>query len=333
MLDFSSSIDLPLVWWLIILIIFFLYIILDGFDLGCGILFPFMPFNRCRDEIMNSIAPFWDGNETWLVLAGIGIFTNFPVAYAVLMPALYLPVTFMLLGLIFRGVAFEFRFKSPKREQKIWDIFFFLGSLLATFMQGIIMGNFIQGIELEEQVSSWINIFSILTGIALIFVYSLLAVTWLIIKTEKFTQKWARNIGPYILVYLSLMMIIVSILILFFNKNIKIQLNNFNLFTLLLISSIIFLIFLLLWKSFYTSSEVKPFFLTILLVLLSYILINTRLYPWIVPFKFTIWEAAGAPTSQSLLLIGVIIFSPIILTYVCYSYYVFKGKVTHKKMY
>jgi len=339
MLDFSSWLDLPLIWGFLIATAVFLYALLDGFDLGCGILFLFAPSDKCRDRIMNSIAPFWDGNETWLILGGGGIFAAFPVAYAILMPALYLPVIFMLLGLIFRGVAFEFRFKSSQEYRKIWDIAFHAGSLLAAFMQGVILGNFVQGIEVNGRSFAggpldWANGFSIVTGIALIFGYALLGATWLIMKTEDITQNWARGIASYVLVYVGLAMAIVSISMPFIDKRIiELWFSLPNFFYLLPIPLFTAFGFVLLWKDLKSSNEVRPFFLTIVLFFLGYLGIGISLYPWIVPFKFTIWEAAAVSTSQSLLLVGVIIFLPIILIYTAYSYYVFRGKTSHERIY
>jgi cytochrome bd ubiquinol oxidase subunit II len=339
MLDFSSWLDLPLIWGFLIATAVFLYSLLDGFDLGCGILFLFAPSDKCRDRIMNSIAPFWDGNETWLILGGGGMFAAFPVAYAILMPALYLPVIFMLLGLIFRGVAFEFRFKSSEEHRKIWDIAFHAGSLLAAFMQGVILGNFVQGIEVNGRSFAggpldWANGFSIVTGLSLIFGYALLGATWLIMKTEDITQSWARGIASYVLVYVGLAMAIVSISMPFIDKRIiELWFSLPNFFYLLPIPLFTALGFVLLWKDLKSSNEVRPFFLTIVLFFLSYLGIGISLYPWIVPFKFTIWEAAAVSTSQSLLLVGVIIFLPIILIYTAYSYYVFRGKTSHERMY
>ena len=339
MLDFSSWLDLPLIWGFLIATAVFLYALLDGFDLGCGVLFLFAPSDKCRDRIMNSIAPFWDGNETWLILGGGGMFAAFPVAYAILMPALYLPVIFMLLGLIFRGVAFEFRFKSSEEHRKIWDIAFHAGSLLAAFMQGVILGNFVQGIEVNGRSFAggpldWANGFSIVTGLSLIFGYALLGATWLIMKTEDITQSWARGIASYVLVYVGLAMAIVSISMPFIDKRIiELWFSLPNFFYLLPIPLFTALGFVLLWKDLKSSNEVRPFFLTIVLFFLSYLGIGISLYPWIVPFKFTIWEAAAVSTSQSLLLVGVIIFLPIILIYTAYSYYVFRGKTSHERMY
>jgi cytochrome d ubiquinol oxidase subunit II len=189
MFNFSSIIDLPLIFGIIIATAVFLYVFLDGFDLGIGIIFPFAPSDKCRDRMMNSIAPFWDGNETWLVMGGGGLFAAFPLAYAILMPAFYIPIIGMLLGLIMRGVAFEFRFKASEKTKIFWDYIFHFGSLFAAFFQGSILGAFVQGVEVDGRNFSgspfdWASSFSIMTGIALIFGYALLGSTWLIMKTE-----------------------------------------------------------------------------------------------------------------------------------------------------
>ena len=182
------AIDLAIVWAFIIAFAVFVYVVMDGFDLGLGILFPLFPEKRDRDVIMNSVAPVWDGNETWLVLGGGGLMAAFPLAYAVLMPALYTPMIAMLLGLVFRGVAFEFRWRTTK-ERNRWDTAFFGGSLLATLAQGIALGAILQGIHVSGRQYAggwwdWLTPFSILTGVALVIGYALLGATWLVMKTE-----------------------------------------------------------------------------------------------------------------------------------------------------
>ncbi len=340
MIDFSPWLDLPLIWGLLIATAVLLYAILDGFDLGCGILFPFAPTESCRNRMMNSIAPFWDGNETWLVLGGGGLFVAFPVAYSILMPALYLPITFMLLGLIFRGVAFEFRFKASDHDRKIWDIAFHGGSLLATIMQGIILGNFIQGIEVDGRSYAggpldWANGFAIFTGLALTFGYALIGATWLIMKTDGETQAWARKAARYVLAYVAICMGVVSISVPFVEE--EIAARWFTMPNLLYLSPIPLIsagATLLLWRDLgNTARENRPFLLTIGLFLLCYIGFGISLYPWIVPFAFTIWDAAAAPTSQSITLIGTSIMLPVILIYTGYCYYIFRGKSTDEAMY
>ncbi|MCB1654468.1 MAG: cytochrome d ubiquinol oxidase subunit II, partial [Pseudomonadales bacterium] len=145
------GIDLPLIWAIIIIFGIMMYVIMDGFDLGIGILFPFIKGESDRDVMMNTVAPVWDGNETWLVLGGAALFGAFPLAYAVVLSALYLPLILMLLGLIFRGVAFEFRFKARPEKRHIWDKSFIGGSLVATFFQGVALGAFIDGIPVVNR--------------------------------------------------------------------------------------------------------------------------------------------------------------------------------------
>jgi cytochrome d ubiquinol oxidase subunit II len=339
MLDFSDFLNLPLIWGVLIATAVFLYVFLDGFDLGCGILFPFAPSDKCRSKIMNSIAPFWDGNETWLVLGAGGLFVAFPPAYAIIMSAFYIPVILMLIGLIFRGVAFEFRFKASKKGQKIWDLSFHFGSILAAFMQGVILGNFIQGIEVENRVFSggaldWANGFAILTGIAMLFGYALLGATWLIMKTDKETQNWARKTAKYVMIYVGIFMAIITITMPFIDERIvKLWFSLPNFLYLAPIPLISLVAFFMLYLDLKNERENRPFFLVTLLFFLSYLGIAISLYPWIVPFEMNIWQAAATPESLSLVLIGIAIFLPVVLTYTGYVYYVFRGKSDEKTMY
>lgn len=340
MIDFSLYLDLPLIWGLLIAFVIFTYVFLDGFDLGCGILFPFAPSDKDRDKIMNSIAPFWDGNETWLVLGGGGLLAAFPVAYAILIPALYMPIIFMLFGLMFRSAAFEFRFKSSRKQQKIWDISFHGGSLLAGFMQGVILGNFIQGVEVVDRSFAggsldWANGFAIFTGISLLFGYALLGSTWLIMKTDEKLQNWSRSVARYVLSFVAISMVIVTVSMPLINERIaKLWFSMPNSLYLLPIPVLTLGLFVtLLSDLFLNVKEYRPFIISILLFLLSYSGIGISLFPYIVPFHFTIWQAAAAPTSQSIILIGVSIFLPIIICYTGYVYWVFRGKVSEKKLY
>lgn len=340
MFDLSMWIDLPLVWGLLIATAVFLYVLLDGFDLGVGILFPFAPSDKCRNRMMNSIAPFWDGNETWLVLGGGGLFAAFPVAYAIIMPALYMPIIFMLMGLIFRGVAFEFRFKSSMEKRWIWDTAFHFGSLLAAVMQGIILGNFVQGLDVMNRSFAggpldWANGFSLLTGIALVFGYALLGATWTIMKTEDQTQKWARQAAKYVLIFVAFFMAVVCICMPFIDP--QIFQRWFSMPNLILLSPIPILTlvaFVVLAKDLNNKKrEIRPFIMALGLFLLSYIGFGIGMYPWLVPFEFTIWDAAAVSTSQSLLLVGTALFLPLILVYTAYCFYTFRGKAGHEAMY
>lgn len=338
MFSFHEYIDLPLVWGAIIAIAVFMYVLLDGFDLGIGILFPFAPSDACRSRMMNSIAPFWDGNETWLVLGGGGMLAAFPLAYSILMPALYLPVILMLIGLIFRGVAFEFRFKA-ERSRWLWDHAFHFGSLLAVFMQGVILGGFVQGIQVTGRGYSggpfdWLTGFSLMTGVALLFGYALLGATWLIMKTEGATADWARKVARYVLIFVVIFMGLVSLVMPFLNA--AVAERWFAWPNILYLSPVPVLALVCAWlinRSIRKGREYSPFLLSIGLFVLGYIGLAVSLWPYIVPRAVTLWQAAAAPESQSLLLVGTALFLPVILGYTAYSYYVFRGKVDEHALY
>ena len=338
MFSLEPFLDLPLIWYGLIITAVLLYVILDGFDLGVGILFPFAPSDTCRDRMMNSIAPFWDGNETWLVLGGGGLFAAFPLAYAILMPALYIPVTLMLLGLIFRGVAFEFRFKAES-SRRIWDYAFHFGSLLATLMQGMILGAVVQGIDVEGRSFAggsfdWINAYSVMTGIALIFGYALLGSTWLVMKTEDATQDWARKSASYVLGYVGLFLGIVSVSMPLMKVSIReLWFSLPNVFFLLPIPLLTAALFVLIWRDLHTGREYRPFFMSIGVFLMGYLGLGISLWPWLVPHQVTYQQAAAAPESQSLLLVGTAIMLPVVLAYTAYCYYVFRGKASHESAY
>ena len=339
MFSFENFLDLPLIWYGLITTAMFLYVILDGFDLGVGILFPFAPSDKCRDRMMNSIAPFWDGNETWLVLGGGGLFAAFPLAYSIIMPALYVPVILMFLVLIFRGVAFEFRFKAEGASRKIWDYAFHFGSLLAAFTQGLILGGFVQGIEVEGRGFAggpldWLSAFSVMTGLALVCGYALLGSTWLIMKTEDTTQQWAGKCAEYVMIFVALFMLLVSISMPFLNTDIKqlwFSLPNF--FYLLPMPLLSVVVVILLWRDLKKGREYRPFFLSLGIFLLNYIGLGISMWPWIVPFEVTLYQAAAAPESQSLLLVGTVIMLPLVLGYTAYCYYIFRGKTSHEATY
>lgn len=339
MFSFESFLDLPLIWFSIIATAIFLYVLLDGFDLGVGILFPFAPSDQCRDRMMNSIAPFWDGNETWLVLSGGGMFAAFPLAYAVLMPALYIPVILMLLGLIFRGVAFEFRFKASGKSRRIWDYAFHFGSLAAALMQGMILGAFVQGFEVQGRTFAggsfdWLNAYSVMTGVAVAFGYALLGATWLVMKTDEVTQQWARKCASYVLGFVGLFMAIVSISMPLMNADVKtlwFSLPNF--FYLLPVPLLTLALFIFIWRDLHAESEYRPFFLSVGVFLMGYFGLGISLWPWLVPFAIDFRQAAAACTSQSLMLVGTAIMLPAVLAYTAFSYYLFRGKSSHEGVY
>lgn len=339
MFSFEGYLDLPLIWYGLIVTAVFLYVLLDGFDLGVGILFPFAPEDSSRDRMMNSIAPFWDGNETWLVLGGGGLFAAFPLAYAVLMPALYIPVILMLLGLIFRGISFEFRFKATGKSRRIWDYAFHFGSLTATVMQGMFIGAFVQGIKVEGRsfagnAFDWLNAYSVMTGVALVFGYALLGATWLIMKTDGITQVWARKCASYVLGYVGLFLGIVSLSMPLMNADVKnLWFGTPGFFFLLPIPMLTLVLFIMIWRDLHSGREYRPFFLSIGVFLMGYIGLGVSLWPWLIPFEITFRQAAAAPPSQSLLLVGTVIMLPVILGYVGYCYYVFRGKASDEPAY
>ncbi len=330
--------DLPYVWYGLLFTALFLYVFLDGFDLGVGILFPFAPSDESRDLMMNSIAPFWDGNETWLVLSGGGLLAAFPLAYAILMPAFYMPVILMLLGLIFRGVAFEFRFKAEK-SRRVWDYAFHFGSIIAAFMQGMILGSYVRGVQVAGrsfagQPFDWISAYSFMTGVALVFGYALLGSTWLVMKTEGPTQTWARKCASYVLVYVALFLCVVSISMPLMDQRIRtLWFSVPNIYYLLPIPVATVALVLMIWRDLAAGLESRPFLLSLGVFFLGYLGWGISFWPWLVPFAFTFKQAAAAPSSQAFLLAGTVVILPVILAYASYCYYVFRGKVSREGFY
>lgn len=340
MFDFSQSLNLPLIWGFIIAAAIFFYVLLDGFDLGLGIIFPFAPTEKCRNKMMNSIAPFWDGNETWLVLGGGVLFAAFPLAYSILLPAFYIPIILMLLGLIMRGVAFEFRFKEEGKARRLWDYFFHLGSIIAALCQGLILGAFVQGIKVDGVnygggVFDFFTNFSVMTAIAVVFGYCLLGSTWLIMKTEGETQIFARKITFISLTFVAIFMALVSIIMPILNERIRaLWFTEPNIYYLLPIPLVTAALFLILWfRVNKNNHEYLPFLISVALFFLGYLGIAISLYPWIIPFQYDIYQCAAANTSLSLLLVAVVPMLPIILVYTGYCYYLFRGKTQHENLY
>jgi cytochrome bd ubiquinol oxidase subunit II len=323
---------LPVVWAAIIGTAVALYVILDGFDLGTGILFPFARTERERDQMMNSIAPFWDGNETWLVLGGGGLWVAFPRAYAVVMPALYLPVIVMLLALVFRGVSFEFRVVAIA-SKKYWNFAFAAGSTLAGFCQGVILGGLIQGIKVENGAFAggpfdWATPFAFLCGLGVVAGYALLGATWLAMKTEGEVAERARLHAKALLLAVLAFMAVVSLWTpLAFDRIAARWFSAPNIYFLWPVPLLTALTALLAWRWLDERREVPPFLASIALFLLGYLGLVISVYPYLVPPTLTIWQAAAAPSSQLFMLVGTLILLPIILGYVVFVYWVFRGKV------
>jgi cytochrome bd ubiquinol oxidase subunit II len=325
--------QLTLIWTAIVGFAVFMYVLMDGFDLGLGILFPFAPSDSDRDVMMNSVAPIWDFNETWLVLGGAGLFAAFPLAYAVVLPALYLPLLAMLIALIFRGVAFEFRFKA-RSSRYLWDHAFNLGSLIATFVQGAALGAFLQGFEMEGRNFSggmfdWLTPFAVVCGLALIAGYALLGCTWLIWRSEGALQDWAYHLAKTLLCAVLGFILLVSIWTPLTNDSIAARWFSWpNIVFLSPVPLITAGLASLLWRAVTERREVQPFIWSMGLFLVSYIGLAISVWPYIIPPNVTIWEAASPPESQVFLLIGMMFLIPTILAYTAFSYWVFRGKVT-----
>jgi cytochrome d ubiquinol oxidase subunit II len=328
----AISFWLPLVWAAIIGVAVALYVILDGFDLGLGILFPFAPEENRRDVMMNSVAPFWDGNETWLVLGGGGLFVAFPLAYAVIMPALYLPIIIMLLGLIFRGVAFEFRW-AAKPSHRFWDNAFAGGSIVATFMQGVVLGGYLQGIEVANGAYAggpldWLSLFSMFTGVSLVAGYALLATTWLVMKTEGEFAGVARGWSKWLLIAVMASMVVISLWTPLAVDRIAERWFTWpNLLYLSPIPLATAATAYLCWHGLATGREVMPFLSAVGLFLLGFLGLAISTVPYLVPPSITIWDAAAVPASQIFMLVGVLIMLPLILGYTVFVYWTFRGKV------
>jgi cytochrome bd ubiquinol oxidase subunit II len=328
----NQILDLVPIWTLILGMAVFFYVLLDGFDLGVGMLYGLAPDARSRNLIMNSIAPIWDGNETWLVLGGLGLLAAFPIAFAVIIPAVYFPILVMLLALVFRGVAFEFR-ASDSENKTFWDHAFCFGSAIATFAQGVVLGSFIQGFQVSNQQFggtsfSFLSPFTILTGIALMFGYGLLGAGWLILKTDGEVQAAARRHGRICLIAVLAAIGFVSIYTPLMSEAIAARWFAWpNMALVAPVPLATALLAFFTWRALNSEAEVIPFVGAMGLFTLSYVGIAISLFPMIVPYHFTLWEAASSPRTQALLLVGTLFLLPVILMYSAWSYWVFRGKV------
>jgi cytochrome bd ubiquinol oxidase subunit II len=320
------------VWTVILGAGIFFYVLLDGFDLGVGMLYGFMPNARSRNMVMNAIAPVWDGNETWLVLGGVALLAAFPLAFAILIPALYFPILVMLLALVFRGVAFEFRFRDAEHKT-FWDQGFFYGSMIATLAQGMMLGAFIQGFKVEGRAFAggpfdFLTPFSVLTGVALVFGYGLLGTGWLVLKTEDDIQARARRYGRICLAGVAIAILLVSIWTpLMSDAVFKRWFSWPNILVLSPVPIATALVAVATWRALNGASQSGPFIGAIGLFALSYAGIGISLVPMIVPYHYTLAQAASSPGTQAFLLVGTLFLLPIILVYSSWSYWVFRGKV------
>jgi cytochrome d ubiquinol oxidase subunit II len=323
--------DLVPLWTALLALAVFYYVVFDGFDLGVGILHGFVADEAERATMMSSIAPIWDGNETWLVFGGLGLLAAFPLAFAIIIPAVYFPILIMLLALVFRGVAFEFRFRRAALR-RLWDRAFAAGSAVATFAQGVVLGSFIQGFNVEGRVFAgtsfdWVTPFALATGIALMFGYALLGAAWLILKTEGGLQAWARRAARVCLVMVAVAIVAVSIWTPAVNAEIAQRWFSWpNIVFLAPVPVLTGLITVGVWLALARGSEWAPFIGAIGLFLMSFLGLAISLWPMIVPYHYTLWQAASSPSTQAFLLIGTLFLLPIILMYTAWSYWVFRGK-------
>ncbi len=324
---------LPVVWFGVIGFGVLMYVLLDGFVLGLGILAPFAEDSGQLDHMMNTAAPIWDGNETWLVLGGTALLAAFPKAYAVVLSALYVPVLLMLIALIFRGVAFEFRFKA-RRAKRFWGGAFALGSMVAAFSQGVILGALVEGMPLEAGkyvggIFDWFSPFSMLTGAAVLFGYALLGSCWLILKTAGRLQLVARTLARPLVLVVAVFMGLVSAWLPFLDSQVMARwFAGGNFWWLAPVPLLALGNVLALWRAtMHEGRDVRPFLLTLSFFLLGFIGLVLGIWPNIVPPSLSIWEAASPPSSQVFVLGGLVVLLPVILGYTWWSYSVFRGKI------
>jgi cytochrome d ubiquinol oxidase subunit II len=324
--------DLTVIWALVIAFAVFAYVVMDGFDLGIGILFPTLTVGHGRNRAMNSIAPVWDGNETWLVLGGGGLMAAFPLAYAVILPATYPLIIAMLLGLVFRGVAFEFRWRD-ERHRPLWDFAFFAGSFVAALSQGMVLGALLQGIEVAERGYSgswfdWLTPYTLLTGFGVVAGYALLGACWLVWKTEGELQQRIRRLALVAAVTTLALMAAVSLYNLFlFEQYRERWLDMPNILFASQVPLLTAIIAYFLFRGLLGRWELAPFLLALTLFLLGMAGLGISMWPYVVPDTVTIWDAAAPERSQTFMLVGVVITLPLILGYTAWSYWVFRGKV------
>ncbi|MFN3857248.1 MAG: cytochrome d ubiquinol oxidase subunit II [Caulobacter sp.] len=333
------SLDLPLVWAGLIAVAVLLYVLLDGFDLGVGILFPFARGPKERDAMMNTIAPYWDGNETWLVLGGGGLFAAFPMAYAILGPALYMPLMLMLLALILRGVAFEFRLHGRKRGKAFWTAAFAGGSLVATLSQGLVLGGFIQGVTVADGAFAggpfdWLTPYTLLVAVGLVAGYALLGACWIVWRTENQLHQDARRWAFRALAASALLLAGVSLATLIIHPRVAARWGfeggGFDLATLapLLPIPLLGAVGLgVIVVGLMRGKHLAPFVGAVLVFLSGYIGLAVGFFPNIVPYDVTFRMAANRDNALGLMLVGVAILLPVILGYTAWVYWIFRGKV------
>ncbi len=336
MFSFGEFIDLPLIWSGLLVIGTLVYTLLDGFDLGIGILSPYAKSDKERNTMINSIAPFWDGNETWIVLAGGGLLAAFPLAYSIVMTALYIPIFIMLFALIFRGVAFEFRIKAPESHKPRWTYAFHLGSITAALFQGIILGACVQGITVEGRdfaggAMDWLTPFTLFTGISLVIGYVMMGASWLIMKTTGKLQERCFKIALRAGVGVLGAIVIASEWIPQLTTGVESCWYSLPYFYYLgPILFVLILAFSGLYISVQKKHEYAPLIYSGVLLALMVLGLVISIWPLITTGPTTLWKAAASDESLSLMLVGAVAALPVILGYIGYVYWVFRGKSSHE---
>jgi cytochrome bd ubiquinol oxidase subunit II len=327
--------DLTIVWAGIIVFAIAMYVVMDGFDLGIGILFTRFRVGAERNTAMNAIAPVWDGNETWLVMGGGGLMAAFPLAYAIILPALYAPMTAMLLGLVFRGVAFEFRWRDSNHRPR-WDAGFCVGSIIATFAQGVTLGALLQGIKISGRAYAggywdWITPFSVVTGASLVIGYALLGACWLIWKTSGPLHAEARRLAKPLTLGLLAAIGAVSIYTPFLStKYYETWFTSPGIGALVVMPVVVVAIGVMLYRRIGRGRDFLPFALALSLFGMSLLGLAISMWPDVIPSRLSIWDAAAPRSSQIFMLVGACVLVPLILAYTSWAYWVFRGKVTEE---
>jgi len=322
--------DLALFWAAVLACGIVVYVILDGMDLGVGVLFGTTGDQTLRARMMNTISPFWDGNETWLVLVGAGLFAAFPDAYAVFLSAFYFPVLLMLFGLIFRGIAFEFRYRS-ERMRHVWDRGFFVGSTVVAFVQGAAVGAMMRGIPVANgqytgDAFSWLHPFAILTGIGLVLGYALLGASWLVLKSDGELHDWAyRRIrwlaaGVFIVLFLAFALTFDYSI---FARN-NLQTRAWGIVFPAIGALALGVIF---WAGAHRRRDTVPFMMAVLFFLAAFISLAVMFWPYMIPYSVTVASAAAPDPSLQFFLYAGIVVLPIIAVYTMGVYWVFRGKI------
>jgi cytochrome d ubiquinol oxidase subunit II len=321
---------LPIFWAAVIAFAILVYVVLDGFDLGVGVLFGTTRDQSFRGDMLNAIGPFWDGNETWLVLIGASLFGAFPMVYAIFLPAFYLPVALLLFGLIFRGVAFEFRYRT-ERMRWLWDWGFFLGSLIAGFVQGAAIGTMVQELPVVEGRFAggsfvWLNPFSVLCGVGLVIGYALLGASWLVLKTDGALRDWAYRRIRWLLIGVLAFLVLAFAFAL--AKHLRVIDRWLEAPWLFAFPAVGVFAAYGLWQGVRRQRDWLPYAMTVVIFLAAFLTLVGSFWPYMIPFSVTIWDAAAAPKALTFLFYGAgIIVFPIVLIYTVAVYWIFRGKV------